>query len=229
MDPPSQDSGHPAKLRPATLRRDSASPLREINTQCLQLLVGMARRPGDSSRDFIDEISGALCRLSAGAQAAASCFPFLLLDMRFRDHDWWREVIAHPTITRRSPTWLVPFPRQATVKLARTTLVLAWHTARTDRESATVLLGISPSVATLLAQVPLCEIDRIAERQFRHLRPRWEDRPAVWVQMLDSAQSGDQDSAQDFILRGLHLMAGEILPRCEPLRTPRRRYVRSNK
>ena len=229
MDPLSQDPGHTATPRLATLRRDSASPLREVNAQCLHLLVDMARRPSASSRDFIDEISGALCRLSASAQAAASCLPFLLVDMRFRDHEWWREVIAHPTITRRSPTWLVPFPRQATIKLARTTLVLAWHTTRTDRESAVVLLGISPSVANLLAQVPLYEIDRIAERQFRHLRPRWEDRPAVWTQMLDSALSGEKDSWQDFILRGLHLMAGEILPRCEPMRTLRRRYVTSNR
>ena len=229
MDPPSQDFGHTAKPRPATLRRDSASPLREINAQCLQLLVDMAHRPGDPSRDFIDEISGALCRLSAGAQAAASCFPFLLVDMRFRDHEWWREVIAHPTIARRSPTWLVPFPRSPSVRLARTTLVLAWHTARTDRASAIALLGISPSVADLLAQVPLYEIDRIAERQFRHLRPKWEDRPTVWAQMLDSAHSGDKDSTREFILHGLHLMAGEILPRCEPARTPRRRYVISNR
>ena len=229
MDPPSQDSGHDIRPRPPTMRRDLASALREINAQCLQLLVAMAHRPGDSSHDFIDEISGTLCRLSPGAQAAASYFPFLLVDMRFRDHEWWREVTAHPTTTRRSPTWLVQLPRQATIKLARTTLVLAWHTARTDRESAIVLLGISPSVADLLAQLSLCEFDRIAERHFRHLRPRWEDRPAVWAQLLNSAQNGDNDAARELILRGLHLMAGEFLPQCESVRTRHRQYVRSNK
>ena len=85
------------------------------------------------------------------------------------------------------PTWLAPFPRPAAVKLARSTLVLAWHTVRTNLDAAVVLLGIAPSVAEIIAKPHLQDLDRIAERQYRHVRPRWEDRPAVWPRRRFSA------------------------------------------
>ena len=97
-------------------------------------------------------------------------------------------------------------------KLARSTLTMAWHTVRTDAEATRVLLGISPPVADHIASLRLQDIDRIAERHFRRLRPRWEDRPAVWRQLLACARETDVNAAHEFVLHALQLTAASALP-----------------
>lgn len=172
-------------------KADALGPVCEINEQCLQLLVEAARSSNVPRNGFVGELIATLSGLDAPTQVCASRFPFLLVDIRFRDCTWWREVATHPTRIWSDPTWLARFPRSSAVKLARATLVLVWHTVRMDLEAAFVLLGLAPSVAEVIVELRLRDIDRIAERQFRHVRPRWEDRPAVWHQLLACARTGN--------------------------------------
>jgi hypothetical protein len=88
--------------------------------------------------------------------------------------------------------------------------MLAWHSVRAD-VNASCLLGISSAVAATLASFSLTELDRIAARRFRHVRPRWEDRPIVWRQLLLSASTGDARQTRDAHLRALQLLTGELL------------------
>jgi hypothetical protein len=74
-----------------------------------------------------------------------------------------------------------------------------------------MLLGISPCVAEILTALSLADLDLIAERRFRSLRPRWEDRPALWRKLLHSGESADFRRGREFILRSLQLLAGELL------------------
>ena len=67
------------------------------------------------------------------------------------------------------------------------------------------------AVAALLQSVSLTELERLAERRYRFLRPRWEDRPAVWHQLLESAATRDYRDAREFNIRGLQLLVGELL------------------
>jgi len=90
--------------------------------------------------------------------------------------------------------------------------MLAWHTARTDADSALVLLGISPLVAEAISTLRLQDIDRIADRHYRRLRPRWEDRPAVWRQLLTCSRETDVDAAHEFVLHALQLTAAGAIP-----------------
>ena len=91
--------------------------------------------------------------------------------------------------------------------------MLAWHTVRTDAETSVVLLGIAPAVARLLRSLRLQDIDRIAELHFRRVRPRWEDRPGVWRQLLICAKSTEVEIAHDFVLHALQLTASTALPK----------------
>jgi hypothetical protein len=88
--------------------------------------------------------------------------------------------------------------------------MLTWHALRAD-EQTSYLLGVTPAVAAVIAGLALTEIDRIAERWFGYLRPRWEDRPAVWRQLLQSSQPPDLRRARESSLRGLQLIVGELL------------------
>ena len=61
----------------------------------------------------------------------------------------------------------------------------------------------------------LDEIDRIAQKRFRHVRPRWDDRPAVWRRLLLAAETDDEKLMHEVNLHGLQLLAGELLSTSE--------------
>ena len=74
-----------------------------------------------------------------------------------------------------------------------------------------MILGISRPVAEILAGLALSDLDSIAERRFRSLRPRWEARPALWRRLIHAGDSGDFRPGKEFILRSLQLLSSELL------------------
>ncbi|MEZ5512466.1 MAG: hypothetical protein R3F58_01180 [Steroidobacteraceae bacterium] len=177
----------PAQTRGST---DVLGPMCQLNEQFLDLLLKLGP-PGElpaASQSI--PLTAALRSLGPATIASAARFPFLLLDVRFTDNEWWQQVSHSPTRRLPEPQWLVTLPRASAIKLSREALMLAWHTIRTDLRSAVVLLGIAQPVTELVATFRLRDLDRIAEHQFRHLRPRWEDRPGVWRQLIACAASG---------------------------------------
>jgi hypothetical protein len=135
---------------------------------------------------------------------------FLLLDLEFSNDTWWQMVGSHPNRPAPLPSWRGSFPRRPAMQLARATVMLAWHSLRAHR-NAMCLLGMSPTVAEVISGLSLTDIDQIVDRRIRYLRPRWEDRPAVWRQLLEASQSPDIRQAREVSLRGLQLLAGELL------------------
>lgn len=191
---------------------DALAPICEINEQCLQMLVYASRHSPLSSDSFLYHLFSLVNSLDDAAIATVSRFPFLLVDFAFQDVQWWRRVASRPLRADTDRVWLVPFPRATATKLARATLMLAWHTARTNPEATRVLLGISPAISATISTLRLRDIDRISDRHFRRLRPRWEDRPAVWRQLLACARESDVNSAHEFVLHALQLTAAYALP-----------------
>jgi nucleoside-diphosphate-sugar epimerase len=96
----------------------------------------------------------------------------------------------------------------ATGQLGR--LVIASLLKRSDPVGS-CLLGVSSGVARIIASFSLTELDRVVERRFRYVRPRWEDRPAVWRALLASAQNGDAGRTHEANLRAMHLLTGDLL------------------
>jgi hypothetical protein len=131
--------------------------------------------------------------------------------MEFANLDWWHAVRNHPSQQIRTPLWRGSFPRPSAIQLARATLLLAWNSLRADPVTARILLGMAPGVSELIAGLRFDEIDRIAQKRFRHVRPRWDDRPAVWRRLLLAAQAEDENLMGEFNLHGLQLLAGELL------------------
>lgn len=194
-------------------RIDALAPICDINEQCLQMLVEAAHVPPTATEPFILQLLGLIAALDAATLSTAARFPFLLVDFGFRDPEWWSEITTDDEQETREETWPSPFPRAAAIALARATLMLAWHTVRTDSEASVVLLGIPPTVARLLRSQRLQDINRIAEQHHRRIRPRWEDRPGVWRQLMFCAKSTEVDAAHDFVLHALQLTASAALPK----------------
>ena len=177
------------------------------------MLVEAARTSQASDEPFVHQLLSFIKTLDAATLATASRFPFLLVDFEFRDPDWWKQVADGNDSAANEAAWLSPFPRAAATTLSRATLMLAWHTVRTDAQAAVVLLGITPAVARQLRSLRLQDIDRIAEQHCRKIRPRWKDRPSVLRQLLMCAKSTEVETAHDFVLHALQLTASTALPK----------------
>lgn len=193
-------------------RTDALAPICDINEQCLQMLVDVARNSPSSADPFLSEILTLTATLNSQTLATAARFPFLLLDFGFSEPTWWRDVSGESDDPAAELTWLTPFPRATTTRLARAIIMLAWHTVRTDSEASVVLLGVTPEVAGILQSIRFHTIDDLAERHARRLRLRWADRPGVWRQLIACAKHTEIDVAHEFVLHALQLTAGAALP-----------------
>lgn len=180
-----------------------------VNERSLELLAEAARTDHPTAR-LVAHLRDPLNQMTPEARLRAARRPFLLIDMRFADLEWWtraRDNRLRSDATSRAPAY---FPRARAIQLARATLMLAWHSVRADSTAANLTLGMTEAVSEVLGNISLTEIDRIIERQFRNLKPRWEDHPAVWVQLLSAAQTEDLRRARDLNIRGLRLIIGVL-------------------
>jgi hypothetical protein len=166
---------------------------------------GATRKPDGG---LLSDCGGMLAALTGEQRDAVAHFPLLLVDMRFQDAAWWTDVGRRPAQPLIVPSWLAPMPGESAVRLARTSLVLAWHTARVDMDAASVVLGMNDDTGAILAGLSLLDIDSIAVHHYGHLRPRWEDRPSLWRHLLVAAQSSPAALNSDITLRALQCAPG---------------------
>ena len=187
-------------------------PVEEINEHCIAALVKLARSSTDCPNTLVRGLRQPLCTLSASASRQIARHPFLLVDMKFGDASWWLRAKSSTDqpFSGRSGGGL--FPRKPAVQLTRMTLTFAWHGMRTEPRLTQILLGCNKLVAEAIGAFRLSDIDVIAERHFSHLWPRWEDRPLLWRQLLQAAESDDPKAMTHFSLRSMQLLATEIVP-----------------
>ena len=183
----------------------------EVNERCIEMLVNAARHEQDRPFALVSELRELLRSLDPPTRQRAAQLTFLLVDMEFANPDWWHAARNHPSQQMRTPLWRGCFPRPSAIQLARATLLLAWNSLRADPVTARILLGMAPGVSDLIADLKFDEIDRIAQKRFRHVRPRWDDRPAVWRRLLLAAQAQDEKLMGEFNLHGVQLLVGELL------------------
>jgi hypothetical protein len=92
------------------------------------------------------------------------------------------------------------------------TLLLAWHTARSDRPTATLLLGIAPAVAARIADLSSRDVRRIAAEHRRELKLRFEGNAKFWQRLMLAARGGDAQTLVQVYREGIQLLATEVLP-----------------
>jgi len=184
-------------------------PLQKVNERCIELLANAARSDRRGTFPLVIQLRDTLPALTSQSRLQAASQAVLLVEMEFTNLPWWEAIRKHPGRASAQPVRQGSFPRASAVQLGRATLMLVWHSLRADGRTA-CLFGITPAVAEVITAFSLTEMDRILERRFRHVRPRWEDRPAVWHQLLQAAQSADARQARDVRLRALQLITGEL-------------------
>jgi hypothetical protein len=75
---------------------------------------------------------------------------------------------------------------------------------------------MTAAVADQIMELSIAEADQLAARWYRYARPRWEDRPGVWRQLLLAAQAHDPRAMREASSRGLQLITGALIDVSKP-------------
>jgi hypothetical protein len=204
-------------LGPRLLRMSASellAPLHEVNERCLDLIALVSKLdPEDAPFAMVGPLRSLLRGTRPIVRRRAARQPFALVDMEFRDAEWWQAVATDPARTWKDRPWHNPSPKRVAIQLAQSTVMLAWHMTRADSELTSIVFGMSRDVASVIAALGLSSIETIAEHQFRHVRPRWEQQPEIWRELLLAAHRDDADAMRDFVVHALQLLMGEVVPR----------------
>lgn len=196
-----------------------ASALRRVhmlNERCLELLTQLAQTNAEHvSPNTVQCYRSLWGKLDPKARSRAAQVPFLLVDVYFHDALWWRWARDPRAVRRHRIPARNSFPRRIAGELMRETLMLAWSTVAFDRAAASILLGMAPEVSTIIAELGVHDVERIAARQSRYLQLRWDDFPAFWHRLLNAAVQGDEDALYACHLHGIQLLGSELLPLLE--------------
>ena len=190
--------------------RSTLGALADVNLQALQLMLGFIESDR-VPRGFavLGEIAPDLVRLDRDGIRRLAAMPHLLVDLNFRDVDWWRgtryESLRAVAIADR----LTRLARPRLLALSRATITLVWHVVRIDQAEAALLLGLSEDVARELSQWSPDDVQRVAERQALRIRPRWSNRPHVWQQWIEAASSDDAEAMRRMRVHGLQLLGSD--------------------
>jgi len=180
--------------------------MHEANERCLELLVNAARSTSAPPFSLVVALRALLRDSSPALRSRAAKRCCLLLDMEFSEPLWWRAVTNRPEISPRVGRSAEGFPRRSATPLARATLALAREAVHADFDAARVILGMHRDVAAIIRSLQHSDIERICDRQFRRLRPRWMDQPAIWRSLLLSARMEQPTLCRDFDLHALRLL-----------------------
>ena len=182
-----------------------------LNERCIDLFCELAI---DSSPDVpwppVLPNRDLWVRLDAAARKRLAEFPFVIVDVRFKDETWWRslgqEALAPPwddLISDATP--------QRYDYLALETLMFAWHVAREDRQVAQMLLAMAPAVAECVAALTMQQVRALGLHGARFLRIRWDDKPQFWRELLISALDEDEAALAELQRDAKLLFCGELL------------------
>jgi hypothetical protein len=204
---------HERPSLPSTLLGQEAllESLRTINLEFLTLMSELAQASTYHSHDVLGNLSPFFRDLTPQSAAHAARFPFLLLDLHFSEPSWWNS----EDMSRRSSVkdaCKVPKAISAgATPIARSALILAWHAVRTERDASLVLLGLSSTSADALETMTLHELEGVALMEPTSIRPRWNNSPALWMQLLQRPQTSHLNVARDFVVHALQLTASAHL------------------
>lgn len=191
----------------ATVRRVHA-----LNERCIESMASLARSDREQVSLVVVSQHRTLWRgLNAVARKHAAEVPFLLMDVHFQDAHWWRAAQSNKS-RRPARALTAAFSGKIASGLMRETLMLAWSTVLLGRGTASVLFGMAPAVADIVAELGSQDIERISAKYSRSLRPRWQDFPLFWGNLLTAARAGDKEALDECRLHGLQLIGGELLP-----------------
>lgn len=182
--------------------------LEEVNAQVLLLLRAQCLAEVQQ-RSLLREVRGPLLELDAAALRRAAGSAVLLVDAALASGSQWSDAIGG-AVQEPPPTGTDAFfTVDGAVTVMRLVMTHAWHLARSEPAAARLLLGLSLRNVTVIGGCTLGRLLQVAEERAQWLRPRWENRPTIWRDLLRTAAEGHADARERLRVRALQLLAAD--------------------
>jgi hypothetical protein len=181
----------------------------EINGRCLELMIDAASEPTRGMHPLLYLVREPLLQLTPAALRRAARSRILLLNLRFQDVGYWMTLASASQRPTAANKVRACFPRRSAADLSRSTLTLAWHALLASPEVAGLVFGMHREVATIISNMHIADLERIAKSQFQELIPRWADLSTVWKGLLQAAQENTPNVCRFVALHALQLAATE--------------------
>lgn len=176
-------------LEPERFSEEALQSVYELNRALLELLVVSASQPiSEAQPQIVVSLGPTLSGLGTAVREQLARCPIALVDFGFRNVEFWRQIKSGQPVLPSLPAC---FPRLQAIQLAQTTLTLAWTLWQAHREVTSIMFGLAPECAAILAGVGVQAIPRIADLCAHCVRPRWETDTTFWRQLIRIAQSAD--------------------------------------
>lgn len=204
---------------------EALQPVYELNRALLDLLIASASQPpSEAQPQIVVSLGPTLLGLETAAREQLARCPMALVDFGFRNIEFWRQVESGQPVLPSLPAC---FPRLQAIQLAQTTLTLAWTLWHSNREAATIIFGLAPECAAILARAGVQAISRIAESSAHCVRPRWETDTTFWRQLIRIAQSMESQPRLPTV--GLYAMQRQLADLITLSSTPATRETASTR
>lgn len=184
----------------------------ELNSRCIDLLCDCAAMPIVEGLPMMLRANRNLwCQLNAQARWRLAAFPFVIVDVRFRDEVWWRgkgkmQGVAEPHL----PDAFLREPRES---LLLETLMFAWQVAREDPRVAQILFAMTQPVAHLISSLAMQDIRTVAIERSNCLRFRWDDNAQLWRELLVAVTTDNEEALEELRLHTKLLFCGDLISR----------------
>jgi hypothetical protein len=193
-------SGFEDDRAPCSFSEVSLAPLFELNSFFLELLTEAARHPAQGDCAWGAKQGRALSQLTAAARARIARCPVCLADAGFQEEARWDVSVhlAEQSVSDRAGC----LPLGRAIEFTQMTVTLAWTVARTSREAACIIFGMTPRCAQVVSALGVHRIPALAKRNSRDIRPAWANHPQIWQHLI-----GVSDPAPASRLPPVHVRA----------------------
>jgi hypothetical protein len=199
-------------LASAVLNAAVLEPLYELNRSWLTLLATAPRYWAMSaSRSRIpDPVPASLVTLTPEQRAQIARCPFSLFNARFNDGVYWLGIAGNMAVHEPLPPGVGAASCEPLAVFGELAVFFGWHLVRANPPAARVVLGMADQTLAAFEALTLTELQRHAISSPELVTPRWPERSAFWLRLLDSLP--DSASIADARLLGLQMLAAELKP-----------------
>lgn len=183
----------------------------EVNAEVLALLRAQCQL-ADNRSPLTREVNDLLLNLDHRSLQRAAATAVLLVDAGFADPGLWSSAVVGAVHDRAQVERPAFFTVDGSVALMRLVMTHAWHLSRSQPAAARLLLGLSGANLAVIGGCTLSRLTLLAETRSHWLRPRWENRPGIWCDLLRMAGNGETGSLERMRVRGLQLLAADARP-----------------
>lgn len=184
----------------------------QLNEQCIELLCDLAAvSSAQSPLPFVAMNRDLWRGLEISARKRLAVFPFVIVDLRFKDDEWWRALGGERSDVAADSVIPNGIPSKRYEYLLLETLMFAWQAAREDRHVAQMVFSMTPSVASRIAALAMQQIRTLAVESTPFLRIRWDDDSRFWRELLIAAREADEEALGVLRHHAKLLFCGELI------------------